>query len=96
MSRSTVAIHMEPNAKRNEVVGFATGYLLLRIAVKADDVNFEYGNEEIIAFLSEILGIQTNKISILQGKDQRVKLLGIDGMDAGQVRGKLRPHLKFQ
>jgi uncharacterized protein YggU (UPF0235/DUF167 family) len=85
---------MEPNAKRNEVIGFASGYLRLRIAVKADDINFEYGNEEIVAFLSQILGVAGDRISILQGKDHRVKLLGIDGMDAAQVHEKLKPHLK--
>ena len=94
MSQCSLAIHMEPNAKRNEVIGFATGYLRLRMAVQADNVNFEYGNREIIAFLSEILGIQSDKISILQGKDQRIKLLGIDGLDAPQVREKLKPHMK--
>lgn len=94
MSQCKLAIHMEPNARQNEIMGFASGYLRLRIAVKADDINFEYGNEEIVAFLSRILGIANDRISILQGKDHRVKLLSVDGMDTAQVHEKLKPHLK--
>ena len=94
MSQCKLAIHMEPNAKQNEIMGFASGYLRLKIAVQADDENLEYGNEEIGAFLSQILGIANDRISILQGKNHRVKLLGIDGMDTAQVHEKLKPHLK--
>jgi uncharacterized protein YggU (UPF0235/DUF167 family) len=85
---------MEPNAKRNEVKGVSNGTLLLKIAVQSDDERNDYGNEELISFLGQILGIANDKISILQGKNHRIKLLGIDGMDMRQVMEKLKPHLK--
>ena len=94
MSQCSLAIHMEPNAKRNEVLGVTGGYLHLKIAVQADDEKNDYGNEEVISFLGQILGIANDKISILQGENHRLKLLGIDGMDLAQVLEKLKPHLK--
>ena len=94
MSQCSLGIHMEPNAKRNEVLELKSGYLRLKIAVQADDENNDYGNEEVISFLGQILGIANDRISILQGKNHRIKLLGIDGMDIGQVLEKLKPHLK--
>ena len=94
MSQCSLAIHMEPNAKRDEVLNVANGTLRLKIAVQADDENTEYGNEEVISFLGQILGIANDRISILQGKAHRIKLLGIDGMDVGQVMEKLKPHMK--
>ncbi|MFA5054700.1 MAG: DUF167 domain-containing protein [Dehalococcoidia bacterium] len=94
MSQCSITIHMEPNAKRNEVLGVAGGYLRLKIAVQADDERNDYGNKEIIAFLSEILGISNERISILQGENHRIKLLGIDGLEMKQVMDKLKPHMK--
>ena len=94
MSQCSLAIHIEPNAKRNEVLNVANGTLRLKIAVQSDDEKNDYGNEELISFLGQILGIANDRISILQGKNHRIKLLGIDGMDLGQVMDKLKPHMK--
>jgi len=94
MSQCSLGIHMEPNAKRHEVIGFASGYLRLKIAVQADDEKNDYGNEELISFLGQILGIANDRISILQGENHRIKLLGIDGLDIKQVMDKLKPHMK--
>jgi len=94
MSHCKLAIHMEPNAKRNETVAFTSGYLRLKIAVKADDSNDEYGNDEIISFLSELLEIDRHRISIMLGKKFRIKLLSIEGLTSRQVHEKLKPHMK--
>jgi len=94
MSQCSLGIHMEPNAKRHEVIGFASGYLRLKIAVQADDEKNDYGNEEVISFLGQILGIANDRISILQGENHRIKLLGIEGLDIKQVMDKLKPHMK--
>ena len=94
MSQFSLSIHMEPNAKHNEVGGIVQGYLRLKIAVKPDDENLEFGNKEIIAFMSEILGISKDRLSITHGNELRFKVLGIDGMDARQVMEKLKPHMK--
>jgi uncharacterized protein YggU (UPF0235/DUF167 family) len=85
---------MEPDAKRDEVVGVSGGYLFVKIAIQHDDDNLEKGNEELIAFLSRLIDIDESRISILQGKDFRIKLLGIDGLGIEQVLGKLNPHMK--
>ena len=94
MSRCNVAIHIEPNAKQNEVKGVSNGALLLKIAVQSDDERNDDGNEETISFLGQILGIANDRISILQGKNHRIKLLGIDGLEMKQVMEKLKPHMK--
>ena len=93
MSHCKLAIHMEPNAKRNEAVAFTSGYLRLKIAVKSDDNNDEYGNEEIISFLSKLLEIDRDRISIMLGKNFRIKLLRVEGLTSRQVHDKIKPHL---
>ena len=94
MSRCNVAIHIMPNAKRDEVLNVANGTLRLKIAVQADDDNPEYGNDEVIAFFSKLLGINKDRVSIVQGRASRMKLVGIEGLDIKQVMDKLKPHMK--
>ena len=94
MSQCNVAIHMTPNAKRDEVLNVANGILRLEIAVRADDENPEYGNDEVIAFFSKLLGISKDRVSIVQGRASRMKLVGIEGLDIKQVMEKLKPHMK--
>jgi uncharacterized protein YggU (UPF0235/DUF167 family) len=89
---------MEPNAERNEVLDFrragVMAFLRLKIAVKYDEDNPECGNEEIISFLAQILGVGKEKVSILKGKNTAVKAIGIEGLDTEQVMEKLKPHMK--
>jgi|APFre7841882654_1041346.scaffolds.fasta_scaffold346372_1 uncharacterized protein YggU (UPF0235/DUF167 family) len=94
MSQCSLAIHIEPNAKRNEVLNVANGTLRLKIAVQADDENPEYGNDEVIVFFSKLLGISKDRVSIVQGRASRMKLVGIEGLDIKQVMEKLKPHMK--
>jgi uncharacterized protein YggU (UPF0235/DUF167 family) len=94
MSQCNVAIHMTPNAKRDDVLNVKNGILRIEIAVKADDENPEYGNDEVIAFFSKILGIGKDRVSIVQGRASRMKLLGIEGLDIKKVMDKIKPHMK--
>ena len=98
MSQCSIPIYMEPNAERNEVLDFrragVMAFLRLKIAVKYDEDNPECGNEEIISFLAQILGVGKEKVSILKGKSTAVKAIGIEGLDTEQVMEKLKPHMK--
>jgi uncharacterized protein YggU (UPF0235/DUF167 family) len=98
MSQCSIPIYMEPNAERNEVLDFrragVMAFLRLKIAVQYDEDNPECGNEEIISFLAQILGIGKGKVSILKGKNTAVKAIGIEGLDTEQVMEKLKPHMK--
>ena len=94
MSQCNLGIHMEANAERDEVLGVASGYLRIKIAVQPDDDEPWRGNKELIALLSNLLDISQDRISILQGENYRIKLIGIDGLEMRQVMDKLKPHMK--
>jgi len=98
MSQCSIPIYMEPNAERNEVLDFrragVMAFLRLKIAVKYDEDNPECGNEEIISFLAQILGIGKEKVSILKGKNTRIKVIGIEGLDTEQAMEKLNSQTK--
>jgi len=98
MSQCSIPIYMEPNAERNEVRGIKrTGVMAfvdVRLAVKYDEDNPEYGNEELVSFLAQILGIGKEKVSILKGKNTRIKVIGIEGLDTEQAMEKLNSQTK--
>jgi len=98
MSQCSIPIYMEPNAERNEVLDFrragVMAFLRLKIAVQYDEDNPECGNEEIISFLAQILGIGKEKVSILKGKNTRIKVIGIEGLDTEQAMEKLNSQTK--
>jgi len=89
---------MEPNAERNELRGIRrTGVMAfvdVHLAVKHDEENPEYGNEELVSFLAQVLGIDKEKVSILKGKNTRIKVIGIDGLDTEQAMEKLKAQTK--
>lgn len=65
---------IQPNAKKNEVVGFHGDSL--KIKIKAPPVDGE-ANSVLIKFLSEYLSVNQNDITLVHGKSSRNKLLEI-------------------
>jgi len=76
-NEAKIAVRVYPNAARNEVVGFVGE--LLQVRVSAPPVKGK-ANEELIAFLSKVLGISKSKIGIIRGHTARNKVIAIDGL----------------
>ena len=66
-----------PNAARNEITGCIDGVLHIKIA--AAPVKGK-ANRELVAFLSQRLGISKNSVSIIKGQTARNKLIAISGL----------------
>jgi uncharacterized protein (TIGR00251 family) len=74
------------NASRNEIAGFTEGVLHVRIA--APPVKGK-ANMELVAFLSKMLGIKKNSISIVKGQASRNKLIAIEGLNSEDIMRRL-------
>lgn len=79
-------MQVQPNARRNEVLGFADGVLRLRIA--APPVKGK-ANRELTAFLSQLLDISKDCISIEKGETSRRKVVAIKELTEAQVLERL-------
>ncbi len=77
-----------PNAARSEVVGFIDG--ALRIRVVAPPAKGK-ANRELIAFLSQVLGIGRSRIHITKGHTTRNKLIAISGLSQEDIIKQLLP-----
>ena len=86
MSDSIVTIHVQPNASRNEVVGFEDG--VLRVKIAAPPVKGK-ANRELIAFLSKLLGISKSSITIEKGLTSRRKVINIEGLSQAEAIKRL-------
>ena len=79
-------MRVTPNSTRNEVAGFADG--VLRVKVAAPPVKGK-ANKELIALLSQTLGVDKSRAIIIHGHTSRSKVIAIDGLSQEEVMKRL-------
>ena len=84
-------IRLQPNARRNEVVGFQEEVLRLRVTAPPREGR---ANKALIELLSDVLDIPKSRIDILRGHTSRDKLVAIDGLESAEVRARLESVIK--
>jgi uncharacterized protein len=80
--QTKISVKVQPNAGKNEVVGQANGVWRIKVAAPPDKGK---ANKELIEFLSEILDLKKDCISILKGLTSHNKIVLIEGMVAETV-----------
>jgi len=83
--RIALAIRVQPNARRNEIVGLHGDALKIKIAAPAVD---NKANAALVEFLSEALGVPKALISLRRGATGRRKVVEISGDPALAARIK--------
>jgi len=84
--QARIVVQVQPNASQNEVLRFKDGALHVRIA--ASPIKGK-ANQELVKFLSHILGISKSKLIIEKGMTSKRKVIGIDGATENQVMAQL-------
>lgn len=82
VNRTKITVQVHTNARRNEVVGFTEGVLMVKIA--APPVAGK-ANKKLVEFLSECLGVSKSRLSIVKGVTGRNKIIAIEGLDREEV-----------
>ena len=83
---ANITVQVQPNARRNEVLGFDDGILHVKIA--APPVKGK-ANKELIEFLSQLIGVSKGRISIERGPTSRRKVIAIAGLDLERILERL-------
>ncbi len=81
-----LSVKVQPNAGRNEVVALNEGVWKIKIAAQPDKGK---ANKELVNFLSDILGIRKDSITILKGETSHNKILAIIGVNSEEVKAAL-------
>ncbi len=84
--KTRLHIRLQPNARRNEVVGFQHDVLRLRVTAPPHEGR---ANKALIDLLSDALGMAKSRIDILRGHTTRDKLIVIEGLEPNEVRTRL-------
>ena len=86
-----IVAKVQPNASHNQVLGFQDGVLYIRIAAPPARGK---ANQELIKFLSDILGVSKNSLSIEKGMTTKKKRIVIKGLGQNQVMKQFGKHIK--
>ncbi len=84
--RATIIVQVQPNASQNKVIRFADGVLQLKIA--APPVKGK-ANQELIRFLSDILGVAKSNLTVEKGTTSKRKVISIQGLAQEEVMGRV-------
>lgn len=75
-----------PNARRDEVVGWAGDCLRVKVHAPALDGR---ANEAVCRLVSSKLGLPRGAVAVARGAKSRAKLLDVRGLSADGVRARL-------
>ena len=79
----SIAVHVQPGAKRSSVAGLHGDRLKLRIAAPPTEGR---ANAAVIAFVAERLGVPRAQVSIVRGERSRDKVIEISVPDCDPER----------
>ena len=88
MSKIEISVRVHTSSARNEVVGVSEG--IWRVRVAAPPVKGK-ANKELIAFLSQLLGVGKSQIGIIKGHTARNKVIAINGLSQEDIMKRLSP-----
>lgn len=72
----TLAVHVQPGAKRSAVAGLHGARLKIRIAAPAID---DRANDALVAFVATTLGVAKRSVRVASGERSRDKVVAITG-----------------
>jgi len=85
-SEVKILLRVSPNAARNEIVGLSEG--IWRVKVAAPPVK-DQANRELLAFLSQILGVSKGVLTIVKGHTTKNKVVAIAGLSQEEITKRL-------
>ena len=74
----TVTVRVQPNSRRNMIVGFKEG--ILHVKVAAPPVEGK-ANEALVRYLSDVLNVRKSDLTLIRGLTGRNKTITIAGID---------------
>ena len=81
-------MHIQPGARKTEVVGLHGAALKIRLAAPPVDGK---ANQALIDFLAGQLGIPKQRVDLIAGASSRAKRVRINGITAAAVIERLLP-----
>ncbi len=84
---ATLTIRVIPKAGYDEVAGFRSGELLVRVTVAAEGGKATAAACRLVA---QLLGVPKTSVRVVRGETSRRKVLVLDGLDEEALRVRLQ------
>ncbi len=81
-----LTVQVQPQARRNAVVDFSDNVLKIKIAASPVEGK---ANQELVKYLSKLLGIRKSDILIDKGLTGRRKTVIITGIDSTELQSRI-------
>ena len=91
-SGAALAVRVTPRSSRNEIVEIQSDGTV-KIHLTAAPVDGK-ANEDLVVFLSDVLGVPKSRIEIVAGASGRDKLVSVLDMDADEMHKRIVGHMK--
>lgn len=88
---SALALRVTPRSSHNQIVG-VLGDGTIKVHIAAPPVDDE-ANKELIAFLSDVLGVPKSRLEIVAGASGRDKLVSVLEMDVETAHQRILAHM---
>lgn len=82
----TLTVHIQPGAKKTEVVGLHGEALKIRLHALPVEGK---ANAHLLAFLAKRLAVPKAAVTLVSGESSRAKRVSVAGVDAAYVRTQL-------
>lgn len=85
-TETRLALHVQPNAKRSEILGLVNGVLRVRVAAPAKEGR---ANEALVDLLATLLIVPKARVRILRGLTARNKIVAVQGLSQEEALERL-------
>jgi len=82
-NKATIEIHLQPGAKRNEIVGFREGVLYAKVTALPQKGQ---ANRALVELMAQTLGIPKSSVDIIRGQSSRSKVIAVHGLTGEEVK----------
>lgn len=75
--RTTIDVHLQPGAKRNEILGFRGDVLYAKVTAVAEKGR---ANQALLELMADAFGVPKSAVAIVRGQTGRNKVIAIQGL----------------
>jgi len=75
--RTTIDVHLQPGAKRDEIIGFRGDVLRAKVTAVAEKGR---ANQALLELVADAFGVPKSAIAIVRGQTSRNKVVSIQGL----------------
>lgn len=86
MNRTLIDIHVQPGARKTEVVGLYGEAIKIKVAATPER---GIANDALIDFIAERLGVAKHAVKLVRGRTGRSKTIAIEEMSEEEARARL-------